>query len=339
MNTRAYSEPIILAISTATSSVSCALARGENLLAHRASDKERSHAESLVPFIAELTNEAGIAVADIELVAVNVGPGLFTGLRVGITTAITFAHALGVATIGLSSLKILANIAKISQQHTATHPSRPPLYDPHQRLPDGSHAPAHSPEFTHQPPNNPQLPPPESTQHQSAELDRTDTPTDSHPQLVIAPHEESSDRLGRIDAVIDARRGEFFHAAFDCNLKPLSEPAVTIPTQLTKTLEDLNETTLLVGDCEEAIAAIKHGKHLKEKGRAPAATQTEAIAAITHDKHLKVNTLIAQPDARAMVALAAQATMSDLTMNPADIKPIYIRQPDARPIQTPKPQL
>ena len=71
----------------------------------------RAHAELLVPAIEEVCALAGHAVTDIDAIAVDIGPGLFTGLRVGVATAKALAQALGVDLIGVGSLDILAAAA------------------------------------------------------------------------------------------------------------------------------------------------------------------------------------------------------------------------------------
>ena len=104
--------PLILGIESATSRVGCAIGGPDGVLAARESARPRRHAESLVPQIAEIVKESGVAMADIGVVAVDVGPGLYTGLRVGITTAITMAHALGAAMVSVTSLELVAHAAR-----------------------------------------------------------------------------------------------------------------------------------------------------------------------------------------------------------------------------------
>jgi tRNA threonylcarbamoyladenosine biosynthesis protein TsaB len=68
----------------------------------------RRHAETLVPAIGFTCQQADIALDEISVVAVDVGPGLFTGLRVGLATAKALAHALRVPVIGIASLDLVA---------------------------------------------------------------------------------------------------------------------------------------------------------------------------------------------------------------------------------------
>lgn len=97
----------ILAIATATEQVGVALSSpgGEGAISLRAG---RRHGENLAPAIRSLLELARVTPADVELIAVDRGPGLFTGLRVGIATAKAMAAALGRPMVAASSLDILA---------------------------------------------------------------------------------------------------------------------------------------------------------------------------------------------------------------------------------------
>lgn len=97
----------VLAIATATEQVGVALSSpaGDGAISLRAG---RRHGENLAPAIRSLLELARITPADVEVVAVDRGPGLFTGLRVGIATAKALAAALGTPMVTSSSLDILA---------------------------------------------------------------------------------------------------------------------------------------------------------------------------------------------------------------------------------------
>jgi tRNA threonylcarbamoyladenosine biosynthesis protein TsaB len=100
---------IILGIEAATQQVGCAVGGVEGVFASFHLARGRRHAEALAPAIQEVCRAAGVALEEISVVAVDVGPGLFTGLRVGIATAKAMAFALRVPMIGLSSLDLLAH--------------------------------------------------------------------------------------------------------------------------------------------------------------------------------------------------------------------------------------
>ncbi|MGH9178938.1 MAG: tRNA (adenosine(37)-N6)-threonylcarbamoyltransferase complex dimerization subunit type 1 TsaB [Acidimicrobiales bacterium] len=99
---------IILGIETATPQVGCALGGVEGVLASFTAAKGRRHAETLVPAVDFVCRQARVSLDEVSVVAVDVGPGLFTGLRVGVATAKAMAQALRVPMIGLSSLDLLA---------------------------------------------------------------------------------------------------------------------------------------------------------------------------------------------------------------------------------------
>jgi len=98
----------LLAIDTATPRVGVALGRDGRAVGEVALIGERRHAEQLVPAIEYLCREAGIGLRSLAAVAVGLGPGLFTGLRVGITTARTIAQALSIPVVGVPSLDLVA---------------------------------------------------------------------------------------------------------------------------------------------------------------------------------------------------------------------------------------
>ncbi|MGH9098107.1 MAG: tRNA (adenosine(37)-N6)-threonylcarbamoyltransferase complex dimerization subunit type 1 TsaB [Acidimicrobiales bacterium] len=98
----------LLAIESATGLVGAALLTDSGAAAERSHREGRMHAESLAPAIEEVCALSGLTVRDIEAVAVDVGPGLFTGLRVGVATAKALAQGLGIGVLAVSSLDILA---------------------------------------------------------------------------------------------------------------------------------------------------------------------------------------------------------------------------------------
>ncbi|MGI8758771.1 MAG: tRNA (adenosine(37)-N6)-threonylcarbamoyltransferase complex dimerization subunit type 1 TsaB [Acidimicrobiales bacterium] len=99
---------LILGIETATAQVGCAIGGHEGVLASFHAARGRRHAETLVPAIDFIRRQARIELDEIGAVAADEGPGLFTGLRVGVVTAKAMAMALRVPVIGVSSLDLLA---------------------------------------------------------------------------------------------------------------------------------------------------------------------------------------------------------------------------------------
>lgn len=99
---------LILGIETATQQVSVAIGGHEGVLALFEVCRGRRHAETLTPAVQFICAQAQIELSEISVVASDIGPGLFTGLRVGMAAAKAFAQALHVPMIGISSLDLLA---------------------------------------------------------------------------------------------------------------------------------------------------------------------------------------------------------------------------------------
>lgn len=108
------SDVLLLAIDTSTSAITVALHDGSSVLAEATTLGARGHAEHLAPGIRTVLDRAGVTPTDVTHVAVGLGPGPFTGLRVGIVTARTFALAVGARVHGLCSLDVLAHQGVVS---------------------------------------------------------------------------------------------------------------------------------------------------------------------------------------------------------------------------------
>lgn len=99
---------MLLALDTATSLVTVALHDGAAVLVELTGDTPLHHGEQLAPLVERALLEAGAGRRDLTAVAVGVGPGPFTGLRVGLMTARTLGWALGVPVHGVCSLDVIA---------------------------------------------------------------------------------------------------------------------------------------------------------------------------------------------------------------------------------------
>ncbi len=235
---------LILSIESAAGRVGCAIGSPEGVHVCVEATRDRHHAELLAPQIQTACAHSGIALSDLDAVAVDVGPGLYTGLRVGVATAVTMAHALGVQVIAVSSLELLA--------YPLRHSSR------------------------------------------------------------------------RVAAVIDARRGEVFHACFSCadgHIERLTEPAVSTPEQLCEQLAAsdastvsqaapaLRAETLILGD-----GILRYGSLFKDL---PDLVQAEPG--------------LAHPSAASLVLLAQTAATQQEFLRPQEVEPLYLRRPDAQP--------
>jgi len=99
---------VILAVETATLATSVALLRGEVLVAEWTELDPRPHSERLLPAVDALLRGAGVALADVEGFAVSIGPGSFTGLRIGIATVKGLAFGSGRPVAAVPTLEALA---------------------------------------------------------------------------------------------------------------------------------------------------------------------------------------------------------------------------------------
>jgi tRNA threonylcarbamoyladenosine biosynthesis protein TsaB len=111
---------LMLAIETATTQVGCPIAGHEGVRASAPRCRGRRHAETLTPMIQFVARQAEVELSELGGIAVDVGPGLFTGLRVGVATAKAIAFALRVPMIGVSSLDLLAFPVRFSSRLIVT---------------------------------------------------------------------------------------------------------------------------------------------------------------------------------------------------------------------------
>jgi tRNA threonylcarbamoyladenosine biosynthesis protein TsaB len=104
-------QPLILHIETGTAVCSVALSRGDTLLAIKENHEGRTHAQLLAPFIDALLREQHCTAHDLAAVAVSEGPGSYTGLRVGVSTAKGICYGAQKPLIAINSLHSLAALA------------------------------------------------------------------------------------------------------------------------------------------------------------------------------------------------------------------------------------
>ena len=221
---------LILGITTATQQVGCAIGGHEGVLASVHSARGKRHAENLAPSIDFVRRQARVELSDISAIAVDVGPGLFTGLRVGIAASKAMAHALRVPMIGISSLDLLAWPVR----HT----------------------------------------------------------------------------VREIVAVVDARRGEVFHARYrptPGGIQRVAGPSVSTPDELRADLEATDADYLLVGD-----GALRYATEWDDMVRSEVAEQ-----------------YLAHPNASSLVQLAHARAIREDFVQPWQLEPLYLRPPDA----------
>lgn len=101
----------LLALDTSTLLAAAALGRRDGASFAAEPDSGRRHASGLLPAVRGLLRSAGISARDLDAVAVGLGPGSFTGLRVGLAAAKALAYAVGCPLAGLDSLEVVAQNA------------------------------------------------------------------------------------------------------------------------------------------------------------------------------------------------------------------------------------
>jgi tRNA threonylcarbamoyl adenosine modification protein YeaZ len=106
----------ILAVDTALGACSVAVLEGDDVQAHRFVPTERGHAEALAPMVQETMREAGIAFTDIDRLAVTIGPGTFTGQRVGLAFMRGLRLGLKIPLVGITTLDAMAAAAMAEVQ-------------------------------------------------------------------------------------------------------------------------------------------------------------------------------------------------------------------------------
>ena len=104
--------PRILLIETSTSLCSVALAEDGAVAAARQSTEPRAHAALTAPFVKEVLDERGLRAADLDAVCVSAGPGSYTGLRVGVSTAKGICFAAGIPLLSVGTLEVLVHQAR-----------------------------------------------------------------------------------------------------------------------------------------------------------------------------------------------------------------------------------
>jgi len=257
----------VLAFDTATRATTVALSLGDGHVLQARDDppsgRRPGHATHLLAMIASLLAEAGIGWPQVQRIAVGVGPGTFTGLRIGIATARALALARTIPLVGISTLQSLALNALWAPDAAADPPPEPAL-GPRPALGARPALGGHS-----------------------------------------APIGES----GSVLAVLDARRGEVFAAAWRAPDLERGEPLLLAPRALTpgalqSCASQLGEGALAIGD-----GAIEFRDVLECSGSLvpPDSSDLHRVSAANH--------------CRLAGGRAAGA--------PSDVGPEYLRLPDA----------
>ncbi|MDX9859353.1 MAG: tRNA (adenosine(37)-N6)-threonylcarbamoyltransferase complex dimerization subunit type 1 TsaB [Rhodospirillales bacterium] len=109
----------LLALDTATAACSVAIWDDGSIRAWQFSPMMRGQSEALMPMVVAVLAEAGLAFADLDGVAATVGPGAFTGLRIGLAAARAMALAAGLPCLGVTTLEAVAANASEAERHGA----------------------------------------------------------------------------------------------------------------------------------------------------------------------------------------------------------------------------
>ena len=102
---------LILCIETGTDICSVGIARDGELMSLRESDQGRDHAKQVAVFVDELLRETGVKPDELDAVAVGMGPGSYTGLRIGVSFAKGLCYGLNVPLLAVGSLEALTDVA------------------------------------------------------------------------------------------------------------------------------------------------------------------------------------------------------------------------------------
>ncbi|MEG1556252.1 MAG: tRNA (adenosine(37)-N6)-threonylcarbamoyltransferase complex dimerization subunit type 1 TsaB [Bacteroidales bacterium] len=114
--------PYILHIETATEVCSVAISKGKELIALVETANGNSHAKNLIVFIEQAVKEAKIAKEQLNAVGLSIGPGSYTGLRIGTSTAKGLAYSLDIPVITVATLESIVAGARHLTSHLATAP-------------------------------------------------------------------------------------------------------------------------------------------------------------------------------------------------------------------------
>lgn len=103
----------VLALDTSGDRAILGLAMGSGLVLESVCERSRRHGRDLIPGVRDLLRQAGARPADLDLIGVGLGPGSYTGMRIGLTAARTLAYATGARVSGFDSLEPFARIAPV----------------------------------------------------------------------------------------------------------------------------------------------------------------------------------------------------------------------------------
>jgi len=122
--------PVLLYLETATEICSVALSKGAQVVSSISSNKGNSHAEHLFPYIEQVLAEGNCKMQELNGVVLSIGPGSYTGLRIGASAAKGICYALDIPLIGISTLQSIVFGAICQQKEEHHGETEPGLYCP-----------------------------------------------------------------------------------------------------------------------------------------------------------------------------------------------------------------
>jgi tRNA threonylcarbamoyladenosine biosynthesis protein TsaB len=282
---------VVVGFDTATPVTTAALLRpdGSAVEAHDEPPAESRgrHASLLLGLVERVLRDGGASWADVSRLAVGVGPGGFTGLRIGIATARALAQARGLEVVPVSSLEALAAGALAARPASAAgEPASGATPAAGERASGATPAAGERASGA-----TPAVAEPASGATRAA----------AEPAFLATP-------AGPVAAVIDARRGEVFAAIFAPDGSPLFAPAALAPEALAERLAALPATPLAVGD-----GAVRFAEELASAGAVvpPADTSVHRLDAVQIcrlgqvrepvDRDALLPTYLREPDAKPSV--------------------------------------
>ena len=351
---------LVLGIESASDQCGCALAAEEGIIAEARLALPRRHAEALAPQMRFVCEQAGVALADIEVVAVDHGPGLYTGLRAGLATAKATAAALGIGVVPVGSLEALAYGATAAAQPGETVLSvldarRGEVFWAWYRITAARSQPGH-PQSGQSQSGYPQPAQSQSGQSQPGQSQPGHPqPAQSQPGQSQSGHPEPGQSQSGQSQPAQSRSGRFGDSAAGSppgdpprrfsvpgiRLVQLSEPQVGPPADLLPALGSPGERaggrTLVVGD-----GAIRYSELLVAGDLAPGDRASVALA--SEQPALGVlasgSLIIAGPEWRfpspaAVALLGRERALAGTTVPPEQVEALYLRSPDAQPQPSP----
>lgn len=100
----------ILSIDTSSNICGVSILENDKLIKQYDINTSRTHSQDLMPLINKIFNDCNLSIKDINLIVCDIGPGSFTGIRIGISTCMAFADSLDINCVGVNSLEVLAHL-------------------------------------------------------------------------------------------------------------------------------------------------------------------------------------------------------------------------------------